>query len=523
MLNKRSSLLFIAITIVFLIKLMPAILTQEPFSIDAWPLISQVVKLLNNPSTPIFSDLVFDKYNNHWPGSILLSAMTSLVLGIEPIKLMSFLSPIINGLGLLILAVLIKKFVKDSLIPYFAVLLTGLTPSLVVFTSGVTKETFTHPLLFTAIYVSFVSNSLLLLTLTLISLSIYHHLTSLIYLLIASSVIAHGKLVHFILGRPSGIKVTPYPVIIMVTCLATYYLTLWSPILKLDVGVGDVVKLAMYVFLLNLIMFLIAFKRDVRVSPLGISVSLLVSLGVSLLMYKGINESLASSIPPLGNSAVLYFTPLMAAPLICYISLKYLARELPTSMLPLLTGWLGGVAGFLIYALLGGHPLGPSIVHRVLNFLLIPTSVLYCFIALAKHRLTKLVVVFTLLVSLVSSSLCLLNIVNGSDTVSWYWRNSVNEFLGYEFLGRYAHGCVVGDLKVKYFMEYFDVSVNTYMVKDFIINGKTVCNCSYVITNENLNKGFLIGLSTVIKLLSNEGIHGKSLIYMSPVLKVIYG
>ena len=523
MLKKESSLLLITITVIALIRLIPVMITQEPFSIDAWPLIGQVVKLLNNPSTPIFNDEVFDRYNNHWPNSILLSAVTSLTLGIEPIKLMSFLSPMVNSLGLLILIVLIKRLVKNPTIPYVAALFTGLIPSLTVFTSGVTKETFTHPLLFTAIYLSFINNSLPLLTLTLISLSLYHHLTSLMYLLIATSVTIHGKLTHLILGKPSKIHLTPYPIVIMLSCLSMYYLTLWSPVLKLDVGINDVVKLAMYLFLFNLLMLLLMFRSGAKISLLDISISVLTSLGISLFIYKGIKESLAPGVPPLGISVVLYSLPLIGAPIICYFSLRYLAKELPCSALPLLTGWLSGVMGFLAYALLGGHPLGPSVVHRVLNFLLIPTSVLYCFIALAKHRLIKLVVVLTLLVALVSSASCLINVVNGTDTVSWYWGNTLSEYLSYEFLGRYVEGCVVGDLEVSYFMKYFGIYVDTYMIKEFITNGEVACNCSYVITNEDLSKGFLVGLSTVVKPLSYERIYGEDLIYMSPVLKVIYG
>ena len=173
----KKILLMLGIIMLFAVglRLYPSLISEMPFSTDAWSPIKNAELLMQN--TPIaLNDKIFDGYNNYWPINSIFGALISEIILLPPIDSMSLLFPIIGALSILIFYAIVNIFTGPK-ISLLASLLFGTAFSHTYFTAGITKETYASPIyllhfciyppsfrpfvffLFTSYYRSFINSS----------------------------------------------------------------------------------------------------------------------------------------------------------------------------------------------------------------------------------------------------------------------------------------------------------------------------------------------------------------------------
>lgn len=488
-LSHNVALLPVVLVVVLVLKLYPTLITGLPFSIDSWPLIRQVELLVENPNTIIWDDTLFDGYNNHWPGSIIYGAIGSIVLGCRPIDFMRIMAPVINGLGVLVLIVLVKRITRSNYISYISGLLIGIMPSILVFTSGVTKETFTH-ILFYSLLLSVTLESTILLVLS-TSIVIYHHLTSFIALLVLLERIVISKAMN-IMGYFNGRQTSIKPVVILFIVILVHYLLVGSVSLKIGLSFHSLLKLFLYLFGFTVFAIMILTIKLIRQKNILLLIIVSELALLAVVVYSTM-YSIASGIPPLGIEVLLYGFILLLSPIALYVYMRN-DRILGEARY-LVYGWITATFSLLFYSIFGGEAVFSSIPHRIANFLIMALALAY---AVALARTSKKLIVFIVLgIIILNSFIVVQRIIQGSDEVSYYWRFYQEEYLGMKYVRMFYNNTIIGDTKVWYLAKYFDIRVfHIYSVTSSLEN-RVLKDILLFLYNDNFKRGFLTSLATI--------------------------
>lgn len=461
--------LILAYSLILLFRLLPYYISNIPISIDAWPIVRDVTTLLGDPNLEITSEYL-DGYNNFWPGVILLNLMTiRLIDGCSTI-LISILTPLINGMGLIILSTILYKINKDKTVRMFILIILAMIYPFSLFYAGVTKETLAQPIYLTLflLLLNKTLRNIPLLTITAISLIITHHLSSLLILI----VIGYMILLEFYRKRISrNLLLLLYTSGILVVVGYLHYVMLGIngmklPSFRLDMILNIINFLIFYGFLLFI------YSRNDRIdNPRRVSIkSIYLILVIGLLTYYSLTYGFTSTQP---HYSITYF--FLSIPYLYLVFLAGYGKE----YLKLRDGhwimaWLLGISALLSYSILSIDPFFNTLSYRLLNFALLPLVVTSGYAVALFHRKIALATVSLLVI--LSPSFML-----------WYdLYSNHNEYLGYnwviaeEFLppGKWINeygwnGVISGDTNVKIYFNIYP-KIRFYPAYNIVKNSEYV-------------------------------------------------
>lgn len=459
------------------LRLYPTLTSGQPFSTDAWSPIKNAELLMVH--TPVsLDDAMFDGYNNHWPANSLFGVVFSQVIGVELKQAMALVFPVIGAMAILIFFALVERLFNAtiSLIAsaFFATAFTH-----VLFTAGVTKETYANPLYLLLILI-FLHPTLggrrqtFLFAVTSIALALTHHLTPLITIAILSS-IAIG---HFVGNMKKGLSLykSDFLLVAVLTAVTTlYYLFYGQAGFKLSLTPIDWLSAASYQLVAFFLATYFTFKPSLhsRVRTLfTFSVAIILPL---LFMVLATKTPLVSGAPILPSRYLLYAAPsVMASPLIIlgYGRMKSLPGERHAAAV----FWLATILGLEGYAVFGNSDFGLTLLSRGVNFLWPPVAIV-CAVGLYRLYTTARKPYGRKLVAGLAATVTILTVVTitSVNAYSVYAAVSLEErYMLYFFLytsHEYEAGAwvtaannnrtVAGDVKVSYLLgDYFNVKVD---------------------------------------------------------------
>ena len=489
--------LLLLLVVVLVLKLYPTFTTGLPFSIDSWPLIRQVKLLIENPTTIIFDDTLFDGYNNHWPGSIILCTIGVLTSGCSLLDYTRFIAPIVSSLATLTFIVMVRRLTGDSITSYISGFTVSIIPSLLVFTSGVTKETFTHIILYTLL-LAVLYRSTVLILLSSIAIVLYHHLTSFIAIILLFEWIVVSMVVKLI-KRLNVFQPQLRALIILAIVFTVYYLAVGGIALKIMNPLYTITRLFLYISGFT-ILTIIAVLRSGTGSSRSVMVTAIIQLLLLVLVFYSTIRSVSAGIPPLSFNVLFYSSILLFSPIL-FQMFRVVCSSNCTRCL--VYSWITATLTLTLYSILGGDPLFTSIPHRLVNFLAMAISIVYGVVLSRVSR--KLITLILLFILAFNSAIVVERVITCSDKISYYWRFSVDEFSGLEYLSIVYSGAVIGDTKISYLARYFGLRVvHICSISDSSLGGKPV-----ILYSENLSYGFLtslttVGLNSILSKLLNE-------------------
>ena len=182
--------LFLLVIYVITLRLLPILYWNEVYSTDSWPILGIASKVAKYTPSDIFSKPISDEYNVFWPLLIMFNVIYNTILDLN-IKFTSHLmTAIVSSTTFLAAFIFTRAVLQDTkLALIFSFLYSSLSSNLLM-TASITKEAHALPFFFLilCIYVKekWRFKDLCLLTFLTIALTITHHLTSLIWLLIVT-------------------------------------------------------------------------------------------------------------------------------------------------------------------------------------------------------------------------------------------------------------------------------------------------------------------------------------------------
>ncbi|MEM2025941.1 MAG: hypothetical protein QXW94_06595, partial [Desulfurococcaceae archaeon] len=245
----RSPYVALVFLAAFALRVCPAILSEMPFSTDAWSPIRNTMALLDNTPIPLGDDDVFDGYNNYWPANSLFGAVFTQIVGLSPLSSMSLAVPLAGALAIPIFYALASRLLGDSRRALAASILLSLAYPYALFTSGVTKETYAAPLLMLLLFVflacSLNLKSLLIFSLSSIALVASHHLTSAVAAAVMAASALAASIERFRRGLGADQAKTAFTVAFALAA-AAYLAAYAGRGLRLQLTFNDLLSVASY-------------------------------------------------------------------------------------------------------------------------------------------------------------------------------------------------------------------------------------------------------------------------------------
>ncbi len=426
----RSKSLFFVVLTALSIRLIPTLITNQPFSTDTWPLIRLSEVLLTNPECKIWDDSLLGGYHNRWPAVILESTLYSTLTGLEPAYFFRFVGVIITQTSMLITTyVLIRRYRGIDAALLGALTLTTI-PSLVIFTSTTLKEVYAYPLalLLVLLLTKYSLSTLLLAFLVAFSLVASHPLTPLMMIAFLGSYL-FVVWVKRLEGLLHSVSVRKHLLVLLL--LSSIYVTYmglygWGG-LMLKFGLSD--------FLAILVVGVAVYGWYVLVGG-DFTKSLLI-------LTPGIISILVSNPRFLGFSPILlYSTPLIALlPYVWWRGRGSNGAIVAAILLPISVGtqYIAVVS-----------PLLTTILHRLLNYLFFAATAITASLNISSERTRKYALI-ALTTSLVVTAALSINLTLYGDSITYYWRYGDREVVGVSSVVKYIDSKkVCGDVKIKY-------------------------------------------------------------------------
>ncbi len=497
--NKKCIVLTISLAIVLFTKLIPSIVLGTMFSTDSWPILYNVNVLKDNPSAHIFNSKLFDGYNNRWPFVIIFSYIASTVMGVDTMDALRIVVPFVNGLGTIILVVLFKKFSGEKLSSYVLPLVLFMMPSVLIFTSAPSKESFAHPLFYLALLlgISIMKNAnkvnVMVFLVSFLALTLSHHLTTLVLLLTFITIAIYTRLRKILIGE----IIDRYPLSIIVLILiivSAHTILIGGTSLSRVASPYELVDLFLYyLFFISLFSVLLKWKHDKLIfKTKGLALSITLTIIIVWLLAFSVKKSIVYGIRPLGLDVLYYSIPLLPAPILTYVGLKALSRRKEYIFI---LSIISSIVSIVVYFAIG-NPITTNILHRAINFLLIPLSMIYVSIILVRTRLFKLVFIALLILILLSATITEYRIFTEEDNISYYWVYRTSEYKAMYFIDKYGFtGYIIGDSKVLYLAKAFKIPVDIGGLKK-LFRGN-LDRSTVFIYRENLFKGFVVSLNII--------------------------
>ncbi len=473
--RKYFLLLALVCMVACLIRLYPTILSGLPFSTDGWSLIRNSELLLQY--TPVsLSSPVFDGYNSFWPASSIFGAALSEVTGVSPVQIMAYIVPFAGALTVPLFFALVRKISGNVQVALIASALMATVYPYVLFTSGVTKETFANPLFAGLLLIFIMKPSVgrnLLFALASVAMVLTHHLAAFICLGVLAS-LAIGLYFSKKGPEPFSLRSAVFMLFFFGAALFGYFGLYASAGLTLTLTVSDMLTIGAYqILVLSLVLFFVlkpSFNHFLTFRKrLVFSVATLV---LTFLLVVFVTErSIVAGAPILPFHYLLYLSPyFVLVPLLFFIE-SDLGERKRWLLAPVF--WLVPLIGIECYAVFGGSPLGLTLVVRLLNFLLLPLCVLFAlafgqihgfFKDMPKKKIMTVGLAATLLaVSCVNCYSVYASVSLQEPYMGYFWLYRLPEDAACRWISLHADNQpVAGDIKMAYFLgDYYNVTVDS--------------------------------------------------------------
>lgn len=429
----KSKFLFLIILAALIIRLIPTLVTNQPFSTDTWPLIRLSKVLLTNPECKVWNDSVLGGYHNRWPAVILESVLFATITSLDPAYFFRFAGVIITQTSISATTYALIKRYRGTYVALLCTLALTSIPSFVVFTSSTLKEVYAYPLI-------------LLLALVTIEDSL-SKLSALTFLIALTSVSSH-----------------PLAPLMMIAFLGSYLFMNWVKRLEGSSYLRSVRKY-LFIFLILCsvyVTYMVFYGWEGLIFKFGLSDFLTIFTvvvavyGWYVLVGRGF-KSLLILTPGIMilvlNSGFLEVPSIL--PILLYVApfialfLTYIYKREGRSGEGVLESILLPVSVGVQYIAIT-LPLFLSVLHRLLNYL---SFAFVVFISSLNTRLEKAkrYAVFMIILSLITSMLISINLTFRGDPITYYWRYGDREVVGVSNLIKYVGSeKVCGDAKIKY-------------------------------------------------------------------------
>ncbi|MEM2323514.1 MAG: hypothetical protein QW071_03070 [Candidatus Bathyarchaeia archaeon] len=372
----RRIAILLPLAIAVFLRLYPTILSGYPFSTDAWPILGNTEILSKLTPVDLRDDTLFDGYNSYWPASTLYSVVLSRILGLDVFDTVRIGVPLSSALSIPIFYILVRIITGDWGLAFIASLILASSYPYSILTAGVTKETYANPIyiLLILLYIYRFRNMysrIVLFILSSIALALSHHLTSIVYLSIVSS-IAISELYDYILWGYTSFEKLSYTIIYAIVLWLYFWLYAYRG-LRVTVAIEDIASVASYQ-ILALIPALYLSSRPIISSRRGVfALSLAAMAMVILAAYIPTARQVLEDLPKLPVYYMLYATPFMLASQMAILGFEYGRGYGWHRILAL---WISSILGLEAYSIFGGSSIGSILAYRLINFVWPPLSIL---------------------------------------------------------------------------------------------------------------------------------------------------
>ena len=466
--DRISILLAIIIIVSFSIRLYPTLLTGLPFSTDSWPIIFNTENLLRY--TPVsLEDDVFDGYNNYWPASQVFGATTSIILGsTRVLDVERILFPALASLVPLLLYIIANMAVCSRAAAIISSLLLALGGYQAVFTSGITKETFTIFLFFTYLYLVFAASSLamrgILLLITGLAIVMGHHLQYFLLLIILSNILVLRLFLRRVYDN-SPTRLVAGLVILLI--LGAFYYPLYALRgTQYSLTFSDALSLVSFqVFSLLIIYYLLA---GGKADKPPISLLMVWAASYICLLVNQLIPVMPGS-PKMPANLLVQVSMLLILGLFVVLGFHASRRgEMAGSYF--VHGWLSAIVSLEAYSMFGSQPsISLTLFYRLANHMLPPALILASVGLVNVMGLFKRKRLGTLYLAIILIPISLTMVYQHYSSVilqenylgyQWSYNTAEYEFARW-LLGKVDDIKVYGDMKIKYLLEgYFGMSVD---------------------------------------------------------------
>lgn len=442
---RARALLIAVIAAAALARGVPSLVSGEPFSTDVWPLYRGAEALVSTPGARVWDDSLFDGYNNHWPGVMLLASAHSLLTGLPVKAVFTYALTPALAVGIAVgLYAFLRRFFGPSPSAVGASLAL-LTPSYLVFTSSPLKEVMAYPILLTILSIAFRRGRIggggaaALATLS-AGLAVTHHLAP---LMLAGALLstyyvrvvyrARGLSVGLLNGRALLVAAAAVSL-----SAGVYYLLYGGAALRLAPGPEDLGVYAAYAAF-----FYIGF---LALTGLGRAPSALIA-SVVVAALAALVPGYVSAIPGVvvpASSVAWYVTPLALSLLVLVPGVRDVGVRcfaVGSGLFILLN------AAFVVF----GFPAMATVLHRFLNYAVFPLALLAAYWVAGGSRRRRALTYSAIFFVAASSAAVLAGVLGGWDASS-YWLYRRGEVSGFSaVIGLAGNSSIAADNKVGYF------------------------------------------------------------------------
>ncbi len=475
-------ILLLLLIIIPLTRIVLTISSGTLYSTDIWPLYKSSKILVDNPYKPLYDDKFFDGYNNHWPGVILYTSITSKVFDIDLFNIYVIMPIFMYFMVIVSIYLILDRMNLKRINILMLLLYYSMIPSLALFSSALLKEVFALPIFLLVLYVIFFNRGgksiyLVIMLFSCILLSSILSSYLLIGVLISSLYIAFVYRIKDPRRNLDLSAKSPMIYSLTLTLMFILYMLLYGfkgvPYRIEVYEVYTYIVYMVFIYLTYLFYGGIGGRRVIILVLFGLSISL---FAINILYVNGIIIESIYLLP--------YVLPILVGFPILFINGKHVFVRSFALFISL----------NVLYVLFGA-PMLITLLHRFLNYLPLLIILSIPLSGLTIRRLYKLFTITIVLLSVFSGTYVLGKAVDGGDPITYFWHYDSTEVEILDDVKRLIDGgVVVGDDKVMYYywME-LDVKPHLYLLGiygSYDLSGKPL-----VIYKDNFVYGLSIGLN----------------------------
>ncbi len=456
------------------LRLYPTLVSGLPYSTDGWGSIRNAEGLMKYSPISLDNHTIFDGYHSYWPANSLFGAVLSYATGLNVMNAMAVGIPAAGAIAIIIFYAIVAKISKNHELALFASFILAVAYPNVLFTAGVTKETYATPIYLLAILLAIRHEKwreIALFAVASAALVMSHHLLALVALAFLASLTLADLLNSFKRGFTMG-RMGFIPLSILTFAVALYFGVYAYNGLKVKgfLTFSDLLSAISY----QVVTFAVAsyyVLKNPRPSRARTSILCFASVViVSFTAFMCTGRVIIPGAPVLPSRYVLYAIPFIVASPLLVLGIGETAKmDGKNRLAPIF--WLATLLGLKAYAIFGDSPFGFTLAYRTLNLLTVPLAILCAFgihrlaSAYKDHKMTRLsrIMAGALILTIGASNIYAVyaSVVLQERYLGYFWLYTRAEFRAAEWLLPLASGHIAGDVKFQYLIkEYFRVDVD---------------------------------------------------------------
>jgi hypothetical protein len=484
----RALLVFAPLAVSVALRLYPSQWNQAPWGTDGWPLIRIANEILSHTPTSLGGSALFGNYDIYWPATSLFGSVSSLLFNSTPYYVMPIIVPLASSFTTLVFFTLVEKLTDDSRIACIASLLFTSASFDSIFTASATKETFAEPLFMAGILLLLIMmkdlkiefRSLLVYSLIILTLSMAHHATSFIFLIIAT-MLTVGNL---ILGigyrkiRSPRYVLLPTIALLMLSGYLGFYAIVALPF---QITISSIFTVSSFLIASLTVAIYYVLADEKKINFLIPALIFFIGLGIFVASELTSIVPLLLVIPPI---LAFYALPYLLAGGLVILGYAIAKKSLLRSHFSFLAIWISVPIALFAYGIFATNQ-GLAL-YRLFTFVYAPTSILAAIALIgfvsyagkkASHnfaRSAQLVVGLTVLaIVLLSSYQSYAAVVQNQNLLGGQWAYRQSDFLAANWTNKSVGSLdltggstltLAGDTKILYlYGDYFGLSIDTQL------------------------------------------------------------